>query len=189
MLTGSSPTDTAQLAAAVVSVVHGGVPSSRTAASPAAAQPPSASLQPAKTLPAATALGATGSRSVGDDDDEPDVAEAEAVHLAGLGPEGQGPGSGSGPGPGLGQASQRGVWLSKRGEGLGALTAEKRRYFVLLFGADTKMLKFTYFADVVQGVPTGRKGFVPLDRASQISANGNHIIIVCQVWAGWERVV
>jgi hypothetical protein len=75
-------------------------------------------------------------------------------------------------------ARAAGVWLSKKGEGFGALTGEKRRYFVLLYGIDSRMLKFTYFADVQHGRPIDRKGFVPLTTESRVSASGSHITIV-----------
>jgi hypothetical protein len=74
--------------------------------------------------------------------------------------------------------ADKGVWLAKKGEGLGAFTGEKRRYFVPVLGVDTKMLKFVYFEDVQHGRPVGRKGFVPIDRQTRISASGASLIIV-----------
>eukprot|EP00047_Mylnosiga_fluctuans_P019018 m.77744 g.77744 ORF g.77744 m.77744 type:complete len:1563 (+) comp7929_c0_seq1:66-4754(+) len=104
--------------------------------------------------PASSALGNSPAA-----DDEPDQpAEANEVAVPTSGPA-------------------KGVWLSKKGEGLGVLTAERRRYFTLLFGADTNTLKFTYFEDVRNGVPVGRKGFVPVSAASRIAAAGTHITV------------
>ena len=80
--------------------------------------------------------------------------------------------------PSLPPSATRGVWLSKKGEGLGAFTKEKKRYFTLLYGADSRMLKFVYFEDVHHGAPKGRKGFIPLTPASAISVHGCVILIV-----------
>ncbi len=71
-----------------------------------------------------------------------------------------------------------GVWLGKKGEGLGALTGEKKRYFVLVFGTDSRMLMFAYYADVQNGRPVDRKGFIPLSPESRVSASGTSLVIV-----------
>ena len=74
----------------------------------------------------------------------------------------------------------KGVWLQKKGEGVGAaLTGEKKRYFVLVEGKTTHMLKFTYFASVDKaGQPYNRKGYIPIIPSSSIFAMGKQILVV-----------
>ena len=69
-----------------------------------------------------------------------------------------------------------GIWLTKKGEGVAS--RERKRYFVLLKGKNSKLLKLAYFVDVKNGVPIDRKGFVPLTVMSNISTKGALIMIV-----------
>ncbi len=71
----------------------------------------------------------------------------------------------------------RGVWLAKKGEGLGVLTGDKKRYFLLVRGAFTKTLHWNYYVDVADGVPSNKKGSVPVLPTSLISAKGKVIVI------------
>jgi hypothetical protein len=68
-----------------------------------------------------------------------------------------------------------GIWLLKKGEGAGR---DHRRLFVLVWGRTSKQLKANYYAELVDGVPTDRKGTLLIAVASDVSAAGPSIAIV-----------
>lgn len=67
-----------------------------------------------------------------------------------------------------------GVWLDKRGEGLGFLRW-RERYFWLTKGADTGASRFSYYTDAER---TDLKGSIRLTAESQIELDDKHINIV-----------
>jgi hypothetical protein len=69
----------------------------------------------------------------------------------------------------------RGVWLEKKGEGLGR---SQKRYFMLYQDSVTRDLHFVYFENFAKGTPAGRKGFIPFNRASTVSVSGTLMAIV-----------
>ena len=71
---------------------------------------------------------------------------------------------------------QRGVWLSKKGEGV--TLGEKMRYFTLMFGMESRMLKLAYYAAFKNGQQTERKGFIPVTRLSNLTLKGVNFNIV-----------
>ena len=71
------------------------------------------------------------------------------------------------------------VWLYKKGEGLGALSDEKRRFFVLQETTGTKALRIAYFAPGPDGKAGSYKGRIPIYPSSTIAAKGGKITIVC----------
>lgn len=72
----------------------------------------------------------------------------------------------------------KGVWLYKKGEGLGRITGAKRRYFQLVYGISTRKLKLNYYANIVQGIPSARKGHINIFPNSPIVSKGKAIEIV-----------
>ena len=72
----------------------------------------------------------------------------------------------------------KGVWLSKKGEGLGLLTGSKRRYFLLVRGCASGLLKLNYYSDVRGGGPVDKKGAIELLPNASISTDGSTILIV-----------
>ena len=72
----------------------------------------------------------------------------------------------------------QGVWLAKRGEGLGALSADKKRYFVLVYSQRSRALRMAYYADLQGRQPLDRKGAIPVSMLSSISARGVELRIV-----------
>jgi hypothetical protein len=72
----------------------------------------------------------------------------------------------------------RGVWLAKRGEGAGVLTGSKKRYFVLVKGALSHLLRFNYYAAFRNGFPADKKGAIELFPGTVCSVNGTLLIIV-----------
>lgn len=72
----------------------------------------------------------------------------------------------------------QGVWLAKRGEGLGALSADKKRYFVLVYSQRSRALRMAYYADLQGRQPLDRKGAIPVSLLSSISARGVELRIV-----------
>lgn len=71
----------------------------------------------------------------------------------------------------------RGVWMSKKGEGLGMLTGAKKRFFLVVFGTFTKVLKWNYYAHVKHDVPVDKKGHVRLYPTSEFTAKGKDLTI------------
>ena len=72
-----------------------------------------------------------------------------------------------------------GIWMSKKGEGLGAaLTGEKRRFFELVYSTKKKMLLLNYFAGLNNNVPVDKKGSVLITQASSISPKGQNLNVV-----------
>ena len=72
----------------------------------------------------------------------------------------------------------KGVWLSKKGEGLGLLTGSKRRYFLLRAGIQSQLLKFVYFETFKEGSLGKRKGAILLTPSSIISSSEKTLKIV-----------
>ena len=70
-----------------------------------------------------------------------------------------------------------GAWMTKKGEGV-TLTGEKKRFFVLGFGPQSKMLKWVYYADVQDGVPQTKKGFIHVSQSSEVLTQDKHILVV-----------
>ena len=71
-----------------------------------------------------------------------------------------------------------GAWFVKKGEGVGALTAGQRRYFVLRIGQTTGQLRMSYFVDCKDGKPSEQKGYISIGSASAFSARGKILTIV-----------
>ena len=72
----------------------------------------------------------------------------------------------------------KGVWLSKKGEGMGKLTGSKKRYFLLVFGSFTKVLKWNYYSNVKLGSPIDKKGHIAILPSSEITSKGKDLTIV-----------
>jgi hypothetical protein len=81
-----------------------------------------------------------------------------------------------------------GIWLRKKGEGVGALTGDKKRYFVLLFAQHARTLRMAYFAELVGTQPTDRRGAIPVSGLSNIVARGAELRIVSGVLV-FERML
>jgi hypothetical protein len=67
-----------------------------------------------------------------------------------------------------------GVWLLKKGEGLGALTGPKRRFFTLTRGTQSGLVKMAY----AESEDTGPKGAILLSPLSNISSADRTVLIV-----------
>jgi hypothetical protein len=76
------------------------------------------------------------------------------------------------------ELSGLGKWLGKKGEGLGVLTGEKKRFFVLMWGRQTQQLKLCYYAKLQHGLPVNRKGFVVVTPATLVQSQGKTITLV-----------
>lgn len=76
-----------------------------------------------------------------------------------------------------------GMWLSKRGEGLGLLTADKRRFFVLVRREAARTLALNYYVNCTQGRPDDLKGAIALLPNCVVTAHGNELTIVCPCFA------
>ena len=71
----------------------------------------------------------------------------------------------------------KGIWL-----GLNNAREGSRKYFTLLMGSRSKQLKWTYFADVVNGKGVGKQGFVEVAKATVMLLTENVIQLVSRVW-------
>lgn len=62
-----------------------------------------------------------------------------------------------------------GDYLTKRGKGLGKHTADKRRYFTLVYVGDSNTVRLNYYVELagLGRVPINKKGFVAIDASSQ----------------------
>ena len=74
----------------------------------------------------------------------------------------------------------RGVWLSKRGDGAGVLTGSKKRYFVLVRGVMSRLLRFNYYASFRGGAPSDKRGAIELFPGTKCAVNGTLLTIVRQ---------
>jgi hypothetical protein len=72
----------------------------------------------------------------------------------------------------------RGVWLFKKGEGLGLLSGDKRRYFVLVRRDSSRTLLFHYYAAFTSGRPTDLKGSIDVLPLTHVYCNGAELTIV-----------
>ena len=70
------------------------------------------------------------------------------------------------------------VWLSKKGEGLGALTGEKKRFFTLERGVESGCLRVAYFGPGPGGQPGELKGSIPLFPTTTVEASGRQLLVV-----------
>ena len=70
------------------------------------------------------------------------------------------------------------LWMHKQGEGLGGLTGEKKRFFTLVFGEQSKTLKLCYYAQLQHGRPINRKGHIVVTPATGLSCNGKALSLV-----------
>jgi hypothetical protein len=71
------------------------------------------------------------------------------------------------------------VWLFKKGEGIGALTGEKRRFFILQRAVNTGSLRIAYFAPDASDQPTVLKGKIMLYPSTTVEAQDSAILLVC----------
>ena len=55
-----------------------------------------------------------------------------------------------------------GVWLDKRGTGMGKLTGDKHRYFVMVYGCQSGSLRLNYYGALEEDVPRDKKGFIEI---------------------------
>lgn len=53
-----------------------------------------------------------------------------------------------------------GVWLDKRGTGMGKLTGDKHRYFLLVYGCQSGSLRLNYYGALEEDMPRDKKGFI-----------------------------
>lgn len=71
-----------------------------------------------------------------------------------------------------------GVWLRKKGEGVGALIGDKKRYFVLVYSQLARTLRMAYFVELVGTQPLDRRGSIPVSSLSTIAARGAELRVV-----------
>ncbi len=70
-----------------------------------------------------------------------------------------------------------GVWMLKKAEGL--LARDQRRFFALTFGMHTRHVKISYFSDLNEGVPVGKKGSFPVTGATVFEVKEKNLRVVC----------
>lgn len=66
--------------------------------------------------------------------------------------------------------------MVKKAEGFFA--RDQRRYFTLAFGCQTRNLKLSYYSDLTEGVPTGRKGHIALSLATVFKPKDAQLVVV-----------
>eukprot|EP00040_Diaphanoeca_grandis_P007008 m.39356 g.39356 ORF g.39356 m.39356 type:complete len:1062 (+) comp18174_c1_seq2:282-3467(+) len=80
-----------------------------------------------------------------------------------------------------------GDYLTKRGKGLGKHTADKKRYFTLIYTEETSTVRLNYYVEIagLRRIPINKKGFVAIDTSSQFIAK-ERVLEVINVGYTWH---